>query len=141
MAKEFRPHMDKELFNTLISLYPNQDRELVLNRSVSAFLLLRRVSLKKLKGIFSKEELTGIVAAQNGCFIDFNFGISPKNMLKISMEDSINLEGNDAMYLYDAEMLFTKIEILDDLLSMFLLEECYRFWQNGGELDDFLNEF
>lgn len=136
-----RPYMNKTVFDELIKVYP--DKEEGLNRSVGCFLLLRKLTLRELKGSFSKEELTGIVAAFNGTIIDFTIGISPKDMLLFGMEDAISLEGNDSFYSYEKGSLLRKIKALTDVKAMFLLEEVSRFWNQDSDpdLDSFLEEY
>lgn len=136
-----RPYMNKRVFDELITIYPNKEESL--NRSVTAFLLLRKISLRELKGIFSKNELTGILASFNGTIIDFSIGIPPADLLRIQIEDSIDLENNDSMYQYDAIDLLMRLNLLDNLKAMFLLEEIYRFWNvlEEQDLDKFLEKY
>lgn len=136
-----RPYMNKMVFDELITIYP--DKEEGLNRSVSAFLLLRKLSIRELKGIFNRQELIGIVASFNGTMIDFSISIPPLEMLRVQMEDAIDLENNDSMYQYDATQMLSKIARMDNLKAMFLLEEVHRFWNilDGHKLETFLEKY
>lgn len=128
-----RPYMSELVFEELTKLYSNKKE--AVDRAVSAFLLMRRLTLRELNGVFTEQERTGMVASFNGTIIGFNLGVPPKFMLKAQMEDAVALEGADAMYGFDAEQLLGKIDGLSELQAMYLLEECHRFWNEVGEKD------
>ncbi len=140
MAK-VRPYLEESLQLELAKLYPTSKTEM-LDRVVEMHLAFRKLALRNIKGMFSRNELIGIVAAFNGTIISFDLGIPPKFMLTAGMEDSINLDGNDRMYDYEAEPLLEKTAALSELDSMFLLEEVSRFWNESRQLDleDFIKQ-
>lgn len=142
MAK-IRPYLEESLHLQLSKLYPNSKTDM-LDRVVQMHLVYRKLALKNIKGIFTRNELIGIVASFNGTIIAFDLGIPPKFMLTAGMEDAISLEGNASMYDYDAETMLKKIESLTEQDAMFLLEEISRFWNESKnyspDLDQFLNE-
>jgi hypothetical protein len=141
MAK-VRPYLDENLQMQMAKLYPTTKTEM-LDRVVQMHLTFRKLVLRNIKGVFSCNELTGIVASFNGTIINFDLGIPPKFMLTAGMEDSISLDGNDRMYDYEAEPLLEKIAALSELDAMFLLEEVSRFWNESRnpELEDFIKQF
>ncbi len=136
--------MSEQVFNSLVALYPN-DKEQSLNRAVSAFLIMRNLSLKSIKGKFDRNELIGIVAAFNGTIIGFDLGIPPKAMLLAQMEDAIALENNDSFYSYTKESLLQKINQTSEMEAMFFLEEISRFWNEpsayGHVIENFVIKF
>lgn len=141
MAKT-RPYLEESLQLELAKLYPTSKTEM-LDRVVEMHLTFRKLALRNIKGVFSRNELIGIVASFNGTIISFDLGIPPKFMLTAGMEDSISLDGNDVMYNYESEPLLQKINALSELDSMFLLEEVSRFWNESRhpELESFIKQF
>jgi hypothetical protein len=141
MAK-VRPYLDETLQLELAKLYPTTKTEM-LDRVVEMHLAFRKLALRNIKGVFSRNELIGIVASFNGTIISFDLGIPPKFMLTAGMEDSISLDGNDGMYDYEAESLLQKINALSELDAMFLLEEVSRFLNESRhpELESFIKQF
>lgn len=133
-----RPYMSELVFNKLTKIYSNKKD--AVDRAVSGFLLMRKLTIKEIKDVFTTEEKTGIVASFNGTIIAFDIGIPPKFMLKAQMEDAVAFEAADTMYAFDAQQLLNKIDELTELQAMYLLEECHRFWneQGGGDIKSFL---
>ena len=136
-----RPYLEESLQLELAKLYPNS-KTAMLDRVVEMHLAFRKLALRNIKGVFTRNELIGIVAAFNGTIISFDLGIPPKFMLTAGMEDSISLDGNDVMYDYQAEPLLQKISQLSQLEAMFLLEEVSRFWNESRhpDLEDFIKQ-
>lgn len=132
-----RVYIAEHVYNALKDVYSSKEESV--NRAVGGFLLMRKLSLKKLKSLFSQNEKNGIVAAFNGTIIEFDF-IPPKTMLIAGIEDSISLDGLDSMYQFNGVELLQKLQELEEIDCLFLLEETHRFWNNDGEkeLETFL---
>jgi hypothetical protein len=134
-----RPYMGKMVFDELTKVYSNKKD--AVDRAVSGFLLMRKLTLKNLKGIFNEKEKTGLVAMFNGTIIGFDLGIPPKMMLRAQVEDAVALENCDVMYGFVAADLLAKVEAMGELQAMFLLEEIHRFWNDGEVSSKDLKEF
>lgn len=136
-----RVYIDKTASDAVFKLYGKKEEGL--SRSVSVFLLLRKIALRQLTGHFTRPELTGIVAAFNGTAVNFGL-VAPKAMLAAQMGDSIALEQNHDVYGYDPDALLGKISALSESDALFVCDEVARFWDGpDGEdsLDRFLDRF
>lgn len=95
--------------------------------SAEGFMNIRKYTLPELRGIFNKEELTGLLNTTNGTMFQAEFAANIR-MLSISVEDSEHFDHNSELYGYDFQKFFKKIQKLTAAQAFLLLFECWRFW-------------
>lgn len=135
-----RVYIDETVFDKLISLYPEGDKQDTLNNSVETFLRLRSASLRELKGVFTKAETVGMVDAFNGTMIG-NVPIPAKDMLVAQMEDSEQYDFSSTRHGYEINALLGKINALSTAQAEFWLQELVRFWEELSNQPESLEKF
>ena len=118
-------------------------------KAVKNFLNLRRNSFAMLKGVFTKNEMEGIVASFNSTILESSF-ISMRNNNDILFNLIIDNELVNHLslnYHFDYKLMIAKIKKLDHLQTFILFDECYRFWHDEAaygapapNLEKFLND-
>ncbi|SHJ06400.1 hypothetical protein SAMN05443429_108101 [Cruoricaptor ignavus] len=101
---------------------------------------LRKVVMKELKGLFSKEEITALVDSQNGVMLTPAF-IYKKDFLIEQLEDFELFESGISRHGAEKEELIEKLSGISNSQVYFLLLEIHAFWNSGGKLDDFVKQF
>jgi hypothetical protein len=114
----------QDRINQVASLYPTQKEGLA--TCVENYIILRSAGLASLKGIFTKEELITLLDLHNGTMYEPRF--SSPGILIAHLEDGQNLEGICDRQGSDFDEIKIKIEKLNHLQSLVLIEECWRFW-------------
>lgn len=138
MSKK-RAYINENTFAKINEIYSGKQESL--ERVIDNYVSLRRLALKNLRGVFTTQELTGMLSAFNGTIVSTGYSIPAKFLLTAQMEDADVYEGNSNMYSYSLAELLKKIAGLTDNDALFLLEEIHRFWNEGSfDLNDFLTE-
>lgn len=112
-----------------------------LEMAVDSYLVLRKGVLKSIKGVFTREEIISLLDIHNGTMMDARF--TRPEMMAAHMEDAENYEGTCQRHGADLETLKKKIIGLSHPQSLYLSQECYRFWYcdlYGQDLDGFVGE-
>lgn len=117
-----------DLLSRLGALYEGQTNGV--NRFIAFALKARENFPKSIFGKFSREELTGLVASQNGVMITPQFW-GQKWAIIHQLQDFENLEQGISTHGADFDTLLEKIQGLTDLEMLFLHEEIYRFWNEA----------
>lgn len=165
MAK-VRVWMDEALFERVTSSNPDLNKEGSLNNAVSVylnvheivkkeypnapddaiedsirtFLKIKKAVLSELAGVFSRAELVGLLDAFNGTMIQ-GVSIPPQTILLAQIEDAKNYDNSDTWHGYNTDDLLSKISKLTPIQAEIWLNEIIRFWQEGINLENFLNQY
>lgn len=114
--------------------------------AIDSFLILRRVALAQLKGVFTEPELSALVDCFNATMLTKS--MQPYNQTILAQVQDSNLYENlYSKWDVDATTFEEKINRLTELQSFFLQEELYRFWNGAGygypmpELEKFISNF
>ena len=101
-------------------------------KAIKYFLYLRRNAYKKIKGIFTESEMTGIVASLNGTMLESSFiTMQDNNIILLNhLEDSEKLESMSENYHFDYNKMIKKVAKLDHLQTFIIFDECRRFWND-----------
>lgn len=135
-------NISEDLENELARVYKNKTSgaETVL----IAWQNLRSYTIETLKGIFTHDELLGIVDAYNETTFEPRFA-SHSQFLKIEMEDAEKFQNQSSKFNYDQKKILEKINKLQSAQVYFLLEEINRFWnfdsQKKNSLEEFIKKF
>lgn len=115
--------------------------------AIDSFLVLRRVAMAQLKGVFNEKELAALVDCFNGTMLTKSMQAYKETILA-QVQDSNKYEGlYEKWGIDDAESFEGKINQLTHLEAFFLQEELYRFWNGAGygypmpELEKFISNF
>ena len=111
--------------NELVGIYGNAYRGNQI--AVENYLIVRAATLRELKGIFTKAELTGIVSSYNGTML------VPEYMTKVSMftghlEDAEKYESVISTWKADINSIVEKANKLSAAQVFFLQEEIAKYW-------------
>ncbi len=107
---------------------------------IDSFLYLRRDTLQELKGIFTKEELTGLIALRNGTIFEPQFSCNAKFLLA-ELEDAEKFDNQSKNFSFDYKKLIAKIQKLTSAQVYFLLLEINRFWNKESAKENSLDDF
>lgn len=108
--------------------------------ALQGYEVLRKYTLPRLKGLFSRQELTALVAIQNGTMITREY-LANVNMFVAHIEDGATYE---PIYFdgIDLPALLGKARAMHPADVFFLQEEIARFWENESrDLDAFLDKY
>lgn len=114
--------------------------------AIDSFLVLRRVALAQLKGVFTEQELSALVDCFNSTMLTKSMQ-AYKEIILAQVQDSNKYEGLYEKWGIEAVSFEGKINQLTELQSFFLQEELYRFWNGAGygypmpELEKFIRNF
>lgn len=114
--------------------------------AIDSFLILRRVALAQVKGVFTEPELSALVDCFNATMLTKSMQPYNKTILA-QVQDSNKYENLYSKWYVDASTFEGKINRLTELQSFFLQEELYRFWNGAGygypmpELEKFIDNF
>jgi hypothetical protein len=119
-------------------------------RAVECYLYIRRHTLLELRGIFTPEELKGMVDSYNGTLMDAQW-MSNKDMAVGHLEDAERFEYISQKWGFDFDKFIQKVKKLTSAQIFFLQEEINRFWNydsaykskegSGPDLETFVLEF
>lgn len=121
-----RVYINPHLHEQIAKLY--KSREDGLNRVVATYLQLRELALTEIRGIFTPNELTGIVDAFNGTLVTTPTVIPPAQMIRYELADAETLQDQSLRFGYNAAHMQRKLESLSETQAFFLIDECLRFW-------------
>ena len=108
--------------------------------AAEAYVFIRRHTLRELKGMFSREELMGIISNLNGTMQQPEFQANPV-MFAAHLEDGELYELLGKQYSFDFEILMQKVKMLTSAQVFFLQEEIRLFWDNEGrDLEKFIKD-
>lgn len=138
-----RAYIEETTYEKISTVYGGKQDGL--ERIIDNFIRLRRIALANLRGLFTKEERTGLLSAFNGTIIPTGWGPTPKSLLRGQMEDTEYYDGGSTAYSYQQDELLKKLDNLNETDSLFLLEEIHRFWNEAPSnemrnLNTFLTE-
>jgi hypothetical protein len=107
--------------------------------ALQGYAVLRKYALPRLKGLFSRQELTALVAIQNGTMLTKEYQANV-DMFALHIEDGAMFE---AMYFdgIDLPALLEKARTMHPAEVFFLQEEIASFWESGGEIETFLDKY
>lgn len=138
--KKVNIELQEEKVQQIAALFTSQKEGLT--QSVENYLVLRASTLNSLKGLFNREELITLLDLHNGTMYEPRF-TSP-SILQAHLEDGELLEGTCTRQGSDYKVLNEKISKLSHAQSLFLIEECWRFWNvetYGQEINNFISKF
>ena len=107
---------------------------------IDSFLYLRRNTLSEIKGIFTKEEIIGIVDLRNGTIFEPQFSCNNKFLLA-ELEDAEKFDSQSKNFNFDYKKLIAKIQRLTSAQIYFLLLEINRFWNKESTKENSLDNF
>jgi len=109
--------------------------------AAEAFVYLRKYTLYELKGMFTREELIGVISNQNGTMQQPEFQANFR-MFVTHLEDGEKFDFLSQQYGFDFEKLKAKVLNLTSAQVFFLQEEIRLFWDNDvRDLDAFIERF
>lgn len=127
-----------KLINEYGKLYTNY-REGI-ERSLEGYLLIRERSIRRLKGLFSNDELSAMIDSFNGTMMLPEF-MTNTSIFLAHMEDSFKMDYLSDRWGINCNKLTEKLKGLNDFDTYVLQEEIYRFWNEPRAYNNNLNEF
>lgn len=107
---------------------------------VEPFDRLRQITIKELKGYFTREEITALIDSQNGTMLTPDF-IYNKFFLLAQLEDFEMLEGGISRHKVEPSELFEKIQKLSSVQVYYILLDIHIFWQTNSNLEDYFKKY
>jgi hypothetical protein len=110
------------------------------SRAVMSWVKLKQYALQELKGIFTKEELGGILNRMDNLIFDPSVLVSKEIFIQGLKEDCL-LENKDWQYGYNLQQISAKLQKLTSTQIFFLSEWASTFWatcQNPIEQDEYI---
>lgn len=107
---------------------------------VEPFDRLRQITIKELKGYFTREEITALIDSQNGTMLTPDF-IYNKSFLLAQLEDFEMLEGGISRHKGEPSELFEKIQELSSVQVYYILLDIHIFWQTNSNLEDYFKKY
>jgi hypothetical protein len=109
--------------------------------AAEAYVFIRRHTLRELKGMFSREELIGMISNLNGTMQQAESQTNPV-MFTAHLEDGEIYDALSLQYKFDFEILIQKVRKLTAAQVFFLQEEIRLFWENEGrDMEKFIERF
>jgi hypothetical protein len=109
--------------------------------AAEAFVFIRRYTLRELKGVFTKEELHGIIDNLNGLIFESQFQANPQ-MFAVHLEDGEIYDNLSTRWGFDFDVFIKKIKNLTSAQAFFLQEEIRLFWDaEERNLEEFVERF
>ena len=115
--------------------------------AVLCFLDLRVQSVRELRGLFTRAELTALVDMYNGTMFDSRFAVQKQTLLA-QIEDSELYNKISDRWKINISTLVLKVESMSTNQAFFWVYEIHRFWDEPAaygspspDLEKFLNEY
>lgn len=112
--------------------------------AIEVFTWIRRKVLHDIKGLFTSEEVMGLVNSFNGLLPSWQIMVNPSVFVDHTI-DAEKYEHALSACGADPEKLFEKLSALSPAQSAILQLELYSFWDADNnarpDLDDFINRF
>lgn len=109
--------------------------------AAEAFVFIRRYTLRELKGVFTKEELHGIIDNLNGLIFESQFQANPQ-MFAVHLEDGEIYDNLSTRWGFKWKTFIEKVKSLTSAQAFFLQEEIRLFWDaDERNLDEFVERF
>lgn len=106
--------------------------------AAEAYIYIRRYTLREIKGMFTREELIGMISNLNGTMQQPEFQANPA-MFAAHLEDGEKFDFLSQQYGFDFETLMQKVQKLTAAQVFFLQEEIRLFWDNDArEMEAFI---
>ncbi len=109
--------------------------------AAEAYVFIRRYTLRELKGMFTREELIGMISNLNGTLQQPEFQSNPV-MFAAHLEDGELYESLSKQYGFNFGTLMQKVQKLTSAQVFFLQEEIRLFWDNDArDMEAFIERF
>lgn len=109
--------------------------------AAEAYVFIRRYTLRELNGMFTREELIGMISNLNGTMQQPEFQAN-KSMFITHLEDGETYDNLSQQYAFDFIQLINKIRLLTSAQVFFLQEEIRLFWDNDArDMEAFIERF
>lgn len=142
MTKQIR--IEEELLNSFAIIYPNQDEKKAINNALELFIELKNHAAYSFRGVFTAQELRGIISSLNGTMFEPKFAII-KDAFIAHLEDSERFESISSNFSFSFSQLLEKVKSLNQFQLCFLQEDISNFWQHQaskeGSLDSFIKKY
>lgn len=136
MKKVTSTRVEEEILSKYAEIYKSAAAGTTV--AIESFISLRVRTLNEIKGIFTNEEITAIVANLNGTMRQEAFMY--KSVFIASIEDGEKFDHLSTQYSFDYAEFIKKIEKLTEAQSYFLMDRIFLFWENNESLEALLKE-
>lgn len=109
-------------------------------RALELFVALRKQNLREIKGVFTREELVGLLSGFNGTIMEPQYMIN-QSMLIAHIEDADIYEFSFSSNNADSKVVIEKVKTLSSAQILFLQEEINRFWNQDSAYNSDIEKF
>lgn len=132
--------IDEHIVNLLTKHNPDQEIRANIEHTAECFVAISNSATASLRGIFTKQELTGIISSLNGTMFQPQMAII-KEVFIAHLEDSERYENISLNFGFDFSDLLAKVKKINQFQLFFLQEDINNFWQNQANQEDSLDNF
>lgn len=136
--------IDEHIANLLTKHNPDQEIRANIEHTAECFVTISNSAIASLRGIFTKQELTGIIQSLNGTMFQPQIAII-KDVFIAHLEDSERYEKISLNFGFSFSDLLAKVKQLNQFQLFSLQEDINNYWQNQaskeGSLDSFISKY